>query len=228
MRSKQRPDKQPSRRTRPGGMKGPWAAATAPLRDANCVGAGSIRLVAAEPFWDEADLPFAVHGGGAALRVVPKPGFRRESLASTLDEALLVVPCPDAPGWLAPSDLVADWMARFLRNEELDDLLLAHPLYEHLTHNDPEGRSRGGRAVLAHWSIGVPTVVVLAPPEFLPDDPDAPAVNRIRADYADAVGDLLEQLATTFPLLEAEVAVRLVAPGSASASGGGSTQLRHR
>ncbi|MHB8633099.1 MAG: hypothetical protein ACYDBQ_03900, partial [Thermoplasmatota archaeon] len=178
------------------------------LRDDDCEGAGSIHLVGREPFWDEAALPFSFAGGGTVCHLVPQAGFRRESLAGSEDERLLIVDCPDEEGWLVPQDIVSDWMARHVNCAPLDDLLLAHPLYEYLTKPDEEGRSRGGRAVLAQWSPGFPNLAALYPPEFLPGDEEAPRINRDRAAYAGAVVDLLEQLERTFQPVEMELGLR--------------------
>jgi hypothetical protein len=178
------------------------------LASARCAGAGSIHLLAREPFWDEEALPFTLHGGGNVLRLVPDLGFRRESLAGSPDERLLVVDCPD-DGWLVPAGVVAAWMARHVTCPELDDLLLAHPLYAHATRVDAKGRSRMGRGRMAHWTPGVPTAATLAEPPFTPDDRAAPEVNRRRGAYAGAVVDLLSQLRARFDVLEIEVAARL-------------------
>lgn len=175
------------------------------LRDPTCLGLASIGLVAREPFWDEADLPFTLHGSGI-VRLEPRPGFSKKLLAATPDELAVLADCPDAPGWLVPESLVARWMTRHVRNATLDDLLLAHPLYAHQVQPDAQGRSRGGRAPLVHWTPGVPTHASLVGPEFLPDDKAAPAVNRQRAKYAAACEDLLARLGKAFPLTEIELA----------------------
>jgi hypothetical protein len=172
-------------------------------------GVGSLTLVARTPFWDEAALPFEVHGGGSVVRIVPRHGFTKDRLAGSLDERLLVVDCPDDEGWLVPGGLVAGWMARHVTCAELDDVLLAHPLYAHVTKVDAKGRSRAGRARLATWSPGIPTVAHLLEPPFLADKA-APAVNRARAAYADAVVDLVARLREGFDLDEVEVSARLV------------------
>ena len=174
-----------------------------------CQGAGSIHLVARRPFWDEADLPFLLHGGGPVVRVVPRPGFTKDQLAGSLDERRLVVDCPDDEGWLVPFGTVAAWMARHVACAELDDVLLAHPLYAHVTKVDAKGRSRMGRGRMAHWTPGVPTVASLAEPPFLAGDRGAPAVNRDRTAYADGVVDLVARLRAEFDLVEVEVGVRL-------------------
>lgn len=179
------------------------------LASPSCSGAGSIHLVAREPFWDEDSLPFVLHGGGNVVRLVPRPGFARDNLAGSLDERLLVVDCPDDEGWLVPSGVVAAWMARHVESPALEDLLLSHPLYAHMTKVDAKGRSRGGKGRLVHWTPGVPTVATLAEPPFLPDDKRAPPVNRERAAYADAVVDLVGLLRSELGLLEVEVAARL-------------------
>lgn len=180
------------------------------LASPRCQGAGSLHLVAPRPFWDEEALPFTLHGGGNVLRLVPRPGFARENLAGSADERLLVVDCPDDDGWLVPAGAVAGWMARHVACPELDDLLLAHPLYAHATRVDSKGRSRMGKGRLAHWTPGVPTVASVVEPPFTPEDRSAPAVNRQRAAYADAVVDLVEQLRERFALVEIEVSARLV------------------
>lgn len=186
-------------------------ALAAALRDRRCQGAGGLHLVAREPFWDEDDLPFALHGGGAVLRLVPARGFRRESLAASPDERATIVDCPDDEGWLVSASIVADWMARHVACAPLDDLLLSHPLYAHATKVDAKGRSRMGKGRLAFWTPGVPTVASLAEPPFTPQDKSAPAVNRTRAAYADAVVDLVGRLREAFDLLEVEVPLRYAA-----------------
>jgi hypothetical protein len=188
-------------------MNRPWMGLRKVLAEPLCQGVGPIHLVAEAPFWDEDDLPFLLEGGGTVCHLLPDTGFTKESLAASEDESLLIADCPDAPGWLCPQDLVASWMARHVTSAALDDLLLAHPLYEYLTQTDDEGHSRGPSS-LVQWMPGVPTLATLAAPEFLPDDAEAPAVNRERAPYADAVLDLLGQLEDRFDLLELEVALR--------------------
>lgn len=185
----------------------PWTQLATLLRDPACQGCGAIQLVAREPFWDEEDLPFLLEGGGTVCHLVPSDGFTKQSLAASEDEALMVVDCPDEPGWLVPQDIVAAWMARNVTHPALDDLLLSHPLYEYLTALDDEGRSRGA-AHLVRWMPGVPTLATVDAPEFLPTDPHAPKVNRDRAAYSSAVLDLLRQIDARFDLLEAEVALR--------------------
>jgi hypothetical protein len=178
------------------------------LRNRLSQGCGPLHLVAGEPFWQEEELPFLLEGGGTVCHLVPDDGFTKESLAASEDERLLIADCPDAPGWLAPQEVVAAWMARNVTNAALDDLLLSHPLYEYLTRNDEEGHSRGP-APLVQWVPGVPTLATVTPPEFLPTDKEAPKVNRDRAAYAEAVLDLLRQLDERFELVEVEVPVRL-------------------
>lgn len=187
----------------------PWRKAADLLRHPASRGAGPIHLVARRPFWEESDLPFRLEGGGIVVRIVPERGFRKESLAGSEDERLLIVDCPDDEGWLVPEDIVADWMARNVTCEELDDLLLSHPLYEYLTAPDDEGNSRGGRGELVQWAPGLPTIANLAAPEFLPEDEEAPKVNRDRQAYADAVVDLVGTLLARFDVDEVELAVRL-------------------
>jgi hypothetical protein len=165
----------------------------------------TLHLVAAAPFWDDAALPFRVFGGGTVCRVVPDKGFRKAALAASDDERLLIVDCPDADGWLVPQGVVAEWMARNLRNAELEDVMLGHALYEHLTKTDERGHSRSGASPLVHWAPGFPTSASLRPPEFLPDDDEAPAVNRERVPYARAVADLLSSLDSRFHLRDVEV-----------------------
>jgi hypothetical protein len=189
-------------------MRPPWPSLGTLLRNPLCQGCGAIQLVAGQPFWDEEELPFLFEGGGTVCHLLPDAGFRQESLAGSEDERLLIVDCPGDEGWLVPEDIVADWMARNVTHPALDDLLLSHPLYEYLTRNDEEGHSRGGRGELVQWAPGIPTAASLYPPEFLPNDPDAPAVNRDRATYAEAVLDLLRQLHERFDLIEVEVGVR--------------------
>lgn len=186
----------------------PWRSLATVLRNPLCQGCGPLHLVAVEPFWREDALPFLLEGGGTVCHLLPDAGFRKESLAASQDERLLIADCPDAPGWLAPQDVVAAWMARNVTNPALDDLLLAHPLYEYLTQTDEEGHSRGP-APLVRWVPGVPTLATVAAPEFLPDDRGAPKVNRHRSAYAEAVLDLLRRLHERFDLLEVEVPVRL-------------------
>jgi len=187
----------------------PWRQTAGLLKHPACQGAGPLQLVARKPFWEEADLPFRFEGGGTVCRVVPERGFRKESLAGSEDERLLIVDCPDDEGWLVPEDVVADWMARNVTCEDLDDLLLSHPLYEYLTATDDEGHSRGGRGELVQWAPGLPTIASIYPPEFLPDDPDAPHVNRDRDAYAAAVVDLIAKLLARFDVDEVELGLRM-------------------
>jgi hypothetical protein len=179
------------------------------LRSPSSHGAGAIHVLGREPFWDEEALPFSIHGGGNVLRVVPQRGFRRDNLAGTRDERLLIVDCPDAEGWLAPSGIVAAWLSRHVRCAPLDDLLLAHPLYSHLTKVDAKGHSLMGLGRLTYWTPGMPAAATLAEPPFLPGDRNAPLVNRQRKAYADAVVSLMGQLKERFDLLEVEVGARL-------------------
>lgn len=174
------------------------------LRSDDCLGLAGISLVAREPFWDEDDLPFLLHGAGV-VRVEPRDGFRKQLLAATRDELLVMPDCPDAPGWMVPEGIVARWMGLHVANERLDDLLLSHPLYTHLVKPDKEGRSRGGRARLVSWMPGVPTHAHVAGPEFLEGDKSAPTVNRQRAKYAAACQDLLDRLQEAFDLDEVEL-----------------------
>lgn len=176
----------------------------AALRDEGCIGLAGISLVAREPFWDEADLPFTLHGAGV-VRLEPRAGLRKHLLAATKDELLVMPDCPDAPGWLVPEGIVARWMSLHVANERLDDLLLSHPLYTHLVKPDREGRSRGGRGRLVQWTPGVPTHAHLQGPEFLEGDKAAPTVNRQRAKYAAACEDLLARLHEAFDLDEVEL-----------------------
>jgi hypothetical protein len=189
-------------------VRPPWPSLAALLRNGLCQGCGPLHLVAREPFWPEDSLPFLLEGGGTVCHLVPDAGFRKESLAGSEDERLLIADCPDAPGWLAPQEVVASWMSRNVSNAALDDLLLSHPLYEYLTQTDEEGHSRGP-APLVQWMPGVPTLATVAAPEFLPGDPEAPEVNRDRAAYAEAVLDLLRKLDERFDLLEVEVPLRI-------------------
>lgn len=175
------------------------------LRADDCLGLAGISLVAREPFWDEDDLPFRMHGAGV-VRVEPLDGFRKQLLAATKDELLVMPDCPDAPGWLVPEGIVARWMSLHVANERLDDLLLSHPLYTHRVKPDKEGHSRGGRSRLVQWTPGVPTHAHLVGPEFLRGDKSAPTVNRQRAKYAAACQDLVDKLHAAFPLDEVELA----------------------
>lgn len=186
-----------------------WRDLVPLLRHPRCQGTGAIQVVAAEPFYDEGLLPFELLGGALVLHLLPEPGFAKESLAASEDERLLVVDCPDDDGWLVPEGMVSEWLDRNVDRPDLEDLLLAHPLYEYLTALDDRGHSRGGhRGDLVRWMPGAPHIASLYAPEFLPDDPDAPTINRDRAAYAEAVQDLLEQLEATFVLLEVEVPLR--------------------
>ncbi|HET6398002.1 MAG TPA: hypothetical protein VFH47_00430, partial [Candidatus Thermoplasmatota archaeon] len=132
------------------------------------------------------------------------PGFLKESLAATEDERAVIVDCPDAPGWLVPFGVVRSWMARHVHHDELEDYIMSLPVYEHLLRIDEEGLSRGGRIPIVGWEPGIPTHAELLPPEFLPDDPTAPPVNRDRGAYREAVADLLEGL-RRFHVVEVEV-----------------------
>lgn len=187
----------------------PWRRVAELLRHHDCQGTGPIQLVAAAPFYDEEELPFIFAGSGVVAHVLPEAGFRKESLAATEDERLLIVDCPDDEGWLCPEDIVANWLGRNVTCGALEDVLLAHPLYEYLTQLDEAGHSRGGhRGELVQWLPGVPHMASLYAPEFLPNDPDAPQVNRERGAYADAVIDLLQQLEESFDLTEIELGLR--------------------
>jgi hypothetical protein len=173
-------------------------------------GFGPLHVVARRPFWDEGALPFTLHGGGSVVRVEPARGFTKDLLAASADERAVIADCPDAPGWLVPAGVVAGWMDRHVSCAELDDLLLAHPLYSYATAPDRAGRSRRGRGRLAHWSPGMPTLATLAEPEWLPGDPGAPRLHRDRGLHAEAVEDLVAQLDAAFGLLEVEVPSRYV------------------
>lgn len=175
------------------------------LLHADCRGLAGITLVAREPFWSEADLPFAIHGAGV-LRVEPRPGFRRVLLAGDQDELAVMPDCPDAPGWLVPQEIVSRWMTQHITNPRLDDILLAHPLYKHLVQLDAAGHARGGRWRLVQWTPGIPTHAHIRGPEFLPADRSAPTINRQRAKYANACAHLLDELQATFALEEIELA----------------------
>ncbi len=178
------------------------------LRDPDCMGAGAIQLLAETEFWDEDGLPFEILGGGSIIHLVPDTGFRKEHLASFEEERMVIADHPEG-GWLVPDDVVAHWMNRHVDCPPLEDLVLAHPLYEYLTRLDEDGHSRGGhRGELIQWAPGIPTLASIYAPEFLPDDPDAPKVNRERGPYAAAVVDLLEQLDVLFGPVEMEVGVR--------------------
>jgi hypothetical protein len=175
-------------------------------------GFGTLHLVSGKPFWDEEDLPFTLHGGGAVVRLDPAPGFTKKSLASSHDELLLVLDCPDAPGWLAPTSIVADWMARNVSCAPLDDLLLAHPLYAYATRLDRHGHSRIGTGRLAQWAPGIPNVAAILAPEWLPRDADAPRVNRDRDAHVAALQDLVASIDAAFDLVEIEVPSRFIPP----------------
>lgn len=177
------------------------------LLDPACEGAGDIHLLAREGFWNDDALPFQVAGGGSVLRVVPDAALTPQLFASTDDERHTIVPCHDAPGWLVPSATVAGWLTRHVSNSKLDDLLLSHPLYSYLTAPDDDGLSRGGMARLVHWTPAMPHIATIVGPEFLPMDPDAPEVNRVRTMYADAVIDLLLQLEQAFDVEEVELGI---------------------
>ena len=185
-----------------------WRQVAQLLHEPHCQGVGNIHLVCERDFYDETALPYSFAGGGTVCHLIPRDGFAKEALAGSEDEKLLVVDCPDEPGWLVCEDIVRDWMARNVHCPALEDLLLSHPLYEYLTKPDEEGRSRGGRAVLVHWSPGFPNLASLYPPEFLPEDDEAPKVNRDRATYAKALVDLLEKVEASFPMVEIEVGLR--------------------
>jgi hypothetical protein len=186
-----------------------WDTVQRALEDDLAHGCGPIQLVAEAPFYDESLLPFSVAGGGRILRIVPERGFRKEALTETADERLLVVDCPDDEGWLVPADVVAAWYGRHVSCPRLEDVLLASPLYEYLTRLDEEGRSRGGqRGQLVQWAPAMPELASLYPPEFLPEDEEAPAVNRERKAYARAVARLLHDLEEAFDLLEIELSIR--------------------
>ncbi len=179
------------------------------LRDPDCQGAGAVQLLAETPFWDEDALPFEIVGGGSILHIIADVGFRKEHLASSEDERLVIADVPDDDGWLVPDDVVAHWLNRHVDCPPLEDLVLAHPLYEYLTRLDDDGHSRGGhRGELIQWAPGIPTLASIYAPEFLPDDEDAPRVNRERERYAAAVVDLLAQLERAFGPVEIEVGVR--------------------
>lgn len=185
-----------------------WAGVHAATADPRWAGFGPLHVVARTPFWDEGDLPFTLHGGGAVVRLEPARGFTKDLLASSADERAVLADCPDAPGWLVPAGVVADWMDRHVSCPALDDLLLAHPLYSYATAPDRRGRSRMGRGRLAHWSPGMPALASLMAPEWLPGDKDAPRLHRDRKAHAEAVADLLDQVDAEFGLLEAEVPSR--------------------
>ncbi len=188
---------------------GDWRAVAEVLRNPTCQGCGPIQLLSAIPFFDEDELPFLFEGGGSVCHIIPEAGFPKESLAASEDERLLIVNCPDDEGWLAPEDIVRDWLSRHVTCPDLEDVLLAHPLYEYLTQLDDEGHSRGGqRGELIQWAPGIPHLVSIYAPEFLPNDPDAPLVNRDRDAYADAVIDLISKLEEAFDLREIEVGLR--------------------
>ncbi len=197
-----------SRVTQPDAVEIPWREVVALLTHPLCQGTGAIQVVSRQEFWDEDGLPFHFEGGGSVCHIIPDRGFRKEALAGSEDERVLIVDCPDDEGWLVPEDIVADWMARNVTVPALDDMLLSHRLYEYLTHPDDDGLSRGGKGELVQWAPGMPNLASIAAPEFLPDDPEAPKVNRIRRTYAAAVKDLLTQLERRFELEEIELGIR--------------------
>lgn len=191
-----------------------WEAVAQLLRHPECTGAGAIQMLADEDFYDEESLPFFIAEGGAVLRLVPDAGFRKEALAGTEQERLLIVDDPEGEGWLVPDDVVANWLNRHVDCPDLEDLILAHPLYEYLTQLDEEGRSRGGhRGELIQWAPGIPNLASVYAPEFLPGDDDAPKVNRDREAYAEAVEDLLAELEAVFSPVEIELGVRFSEDG---------------
>lgn len=182
------------------------------LRDPDCLGLAGLTLVAREPFWDEGDLPFRLHGAGI-LRLEPDAGFSKRLLATSTDELAVMPDCKDAPGWLVPEGIVARWMALHVSNPRLDDVLLSHPLYTHLVKTDGQGRSRGGMGRLVQWLPGIPTHAHVAGPEFLEGDRAAPTVNRQRGKYATACADLVGKLREAFDLDEVELAFAFQADG---------------
>jgi hypothetical protein len=186
-----------------------WRTLVAGLRHPECNGAGAIQLLAEKDFYDEDSLPYEIIGGGAILHVIPDDGFRKESLANSEDERLMIVDSPDGDGWLVPDDIVATWMNLHVSCPTLEDLVLSHPLYEYLTTLDDAGYSRGGhRGELIQWAPGIPNLASVYAPEFLPNDENAPHVNRDREAFADAVADLLNQLEATFEPVEIEMGLR--------------------
>lgn len=203
-----------------------WGSIAASLRDPRCLGLAGIRLVSQEPLWSEDALPFEVLGAGNVLHLKPRAGFSADLLAGSADERLLVVECPDDEGWLVPEGLVAHWMARHVRNEALDDVLLSHPLYQYLVEPDEDGNSRGGMGLLVHWTPGIPTHAALLAPEHLPEDEDAPRVNRDVDLYARAVVDLLDRLHQALPILEVEAALAWAPPRRARAGPEGPSPQR--
>ncbi len=187
----------------------PWHQVAQLLRHDWCQGCGPIQILTEADFYDEDGLPFEIASIGTVVHVIPEPGFRKENLAGSEDERLLIADCPDDEGWLVPEDVIANWLNRNIECPDLEDLILAHPLYEYLTRPDEEGRSRGGhRGNLLQWAPGIPNLASIYAPEWLPTDPDAPLVNRDRTAYVDAVEDLLRQLEVNFKPLEVEVGVR--------------------
>lgn len=187
----------------------PWREVGKILRHEHCQGSGPIQVLTEEDFYDEDALPFEMAGIGTVVHLLPDQGFRKESLAGSEDERLLIADCPDDEGWLAPEDIVANWLNRNVQCPALEDLILAHPLYEYLTRPDDEGRSRGGhRGNLIQWAPGIPNLASIFAPEWLPNDPEAPLVNRDRETYARSVEDFLHQLDGEFKPLEIEVSLR--------------------
>lgn len=186
-----------------------WAPVADLLRHPDAEGCGPIQLLADEEFYDEDDLPFILAEGGSIVHVLPDAGFPKEALAASREERVMIVDHPDGEGWLVPDDIVSGWMNRNITCPDLEDLVLAHPLYEYLTQLDEDGYSRGGhRGELLQWAPGLPTLASIYSPEWLPEDPDAPRINRDRDAYADGVADLLGQLERRFAPVEIEVGVR--------------------
>ncbi len=186
-----------------------WQTVAKALRHPECNGAGAIQLLADVAFYDEDQLPFDLLEGGSILHILPDQGFRKESLALSEEARLMIIDDPEGEGWYAPDDVVAAWMNHHVSCPDLEDLILAHPLYEYLTRLDDDGYSRGGhRGELIQWAPGIPNLASVYAPEFLPHDPDAPEVNRDRDAYADAVEDLLAELEAVFAPVEIELGLR--------------------
>lgn len=186
-----------------------WDSLEAALRDPDCSGAGPIQILSEEDLYDEDELPFILMEGGTVVHILADAGFSKEALAGSSDERLLIADHPEGEGWLVPDDVLADWMNRNISCPALEDLVLAHPLYEYLTKLDAAGNSRGGhRGQLIQWAPGLPNMASIYAPEFLPNDRSAPRVNRDRDAYAAAVGDLLRQLEAAFDTMEIEIGLR--------------------
>ncbi len=177
-----------------------WQDRLQPLLHPDCMGIGSIQILAQEPWYDEEDLPFTIHGAGI-LRLEPVPGFTPESLAGSPDEARVIAPCPDAPGWLVPEDIVAGFLGRTITVPDLEDLLLSHPLYQ-----EDDGEPTPGHGLL-QWLPGVPELVSIHSP-ILGDDPSLPAANRDKEAYLAGLAEILDAIEGLADPLEISIAFR--------------------